>query len=298
MNFDTIYYHANCTDGVTAAALMAETTERFERAAIPCTYGKTVPEPDDYKGKTVAVVDFCFDQKTMFELARETKHLVVLDHHKGAKDLVLSLPEKFNDVTVVFGDNAKWESGAMLAWHFQNPDQEAPALIRKVAERDTWNFGEDRVYCETICAGLYHVLQTRGALEAAYYVLKPELWDHLVNKGLVVREVAKAQVERSLEHAQEGWLLNRTCVYVNEKFNVSELGEAILAAYPNSAFALVWFDDGQNHARISLRSRPGSDADCSAFAKELAANLGGTGGGHKHAAGCSVDLTNLMRVWY
>lgn len=299
MDFDTIYYHANCTDGVTAAALLAGTTQRFRAAAIPCTYGKTVPQPKDYEDKVVAVVDFCFDQTTMLALAYGAEKLVVLDHHKSAQDLVLSLPEKFEDMIAVFGDNAKCESGAMLAWQFQNPGEPAPFAVRKVAERDTWNFGEDREECERFCAGLYHTMQAQGALTAATYLLEgAAAWGYLSTKGQVVREVARSQVQRSLEHAEESRILHRNCVLLNEKFNVSELGEAALREYPNADYAFMWFDCGNGQARISLRSRPGSNADCAAFAQDLGLHFGGKGGGHKHAAGCGVDLDALMNYWY
>ena len=90
-----ILYHGKCPDGFGGAYAA---WKKFGNAAtyIPVDHGDAPPEGLD--GREVYLVDFCYETaEQMDALAESTKHLVVLDHHESAKELVVRAPEHVYD---------------------------------------------------------------------------------------------------------------------------------------------------------------------------------------------------------
>lgn len=58
-SFDTIIYHAPCSDGTTGA--WAIWRENRNAKLIPAKHGMKL-KPEDYTGKSVAIVDFSFPE--------------------------------------------------------------------------------------------------------------------------------------------------------------------------------------------------------------------------------------------
>lgn len=290
--FDQIYYHANCVDGVTGAAILAGTLATFKEAAIPCTYGET--KPSGYEGKRVAVVDFSFDADTMRDMAEKAEHLTVLDHHKSAEPTLRMLQREYPNCHVVYGENSKCESGAALAFKHMHPNDPLPYLIEAVARRDTWNFvgHADEYDVRAIAAGLAHMRETKGdkhlALTITHFLLfpddRPQVDARVSTLGNTALEVARGQIQRELEGSSVSTWMDRKCVILNAKHHVSDLGHAALEKHPDADYAVMWYENTAGHTCYSFRSRNGSNADCSLLAGELG------GGGHKHAAGAVVNV--------
>ena len=77
---DCVIYHANCTDGFGSAySAWKLLGNRAEYHA--CSHGQ---KPPDVKGKTVAILDFSFNNKTTKKMIKDAKALIVIDHHKSA----------------------------------------------------------------------------------------------------------------------------------------------------------------------------------------------------------------------
>lgn len=291
--FEQIYYHANCVDGVTGAAILAGDIGTFASVAIPCTYGKTVPE--GYEDKRVAVVDFSCDADTMRDMAEKAAHLTVLDHHKSAEPVLRMLHREYPHRHVVYGENAKCESGAMLAYQYTyGRAATVPYLVEAIARRDTWNFvgHVDEQDVRQIAAGLAHLRETSGDAElanriceyVAYPVRRFAIDSHVMAIGATVLEVAHGQIQRELEGSSVSTWMDRKCVILNAKHHVSDLGAAALEKHPDADYAVMWYENTAGHTCYSFRSRPGSNADCSLLAGELG------GGGHKNAAGAAVNV--------
>ena len=103
-----VIYHDDCTDGFGAAyAAWKQLGNRAEYHA--CKHGCT---PPNVKGKTVAILDFSFDNETTKKMIGESDDLIVIDHHKSAM-------VELHDITNTHFDMSK--SGAMLSWDFFHP---------------------------------------------------------------------------------------------------------------------------------------------------------------------------------
>src|SRR3989344_1341270 len=124
-----VIYHKRCPDGFGAAYAA---WKKFGDTAdyLPAGYGD--PLPEGLTGKEVYVLDLIYEQEgVMVALARETKRLVVLDHHESSRALVEAVPEH------IF-DNDR--SGASIAWAYFHPDAPSPKLIRYLEDGDLYRF--------------------------------------------------------------------------------------------------------------------------------------------------------------
>lgn len=82
MNKTICIYHGNCADGFTAAwAVYRALGHDIEY--YPGFYDKP---PPDVKGKHVIMVDFSYKRPVLEEMAAGCETMVVLDHHKTARD--------------------------------------------------------------------------------------------------------------------------------------------------------------------------------------------------------------------
>jgi hypothetical protein len=122
-----ILFHANCTDGFTAAWVA---WRAFNRQADihPCSYGDP---PPDVGGREVYVVDFSYPRPVLEEMAQRAAFLRVLDHHKTAEEALRGLPYCQFDMT---------RSGARLAWDYWHPGLPPPPLVAYVEDRDLWRW--------------------------------------------------------------------------------------------------------------------------------------------------------------
>lgn len=125
-----VIYHKHCPDGFGAAYAA---WKKFGDTAEyrPASYGDPVPE--DLAGKDVYIVDFTYDEHPdqMLRLAKDTKRLVVLDHHISSKALVEEIPEHVFDLE---------RSGATIAWTYFHPDLPMPTLMKYLEDGDIYRF--------------------------------------------------------------------------------------------------------------------------------------------------------------
>jgi uncharacterized protein len=133
-SFDTIIYHAPCSDGTASA--WAIWRENRKAKLIPAKHGMKL-NPVDYTGKSVAIVDFSFSRDYLLEIAEKSFRTVLLDHHKSAeRDLTnLSLP----NLEIIFD---MFRSGAQISWDYMNPSltKNRPWFVEMVADRDLWKW--------------------------------------------------------------------------------------------------------------------------------------------------------------
>ena len=124
-----ILYHGKCPDGFGGAYAA---WKKFGNAAtyIPVDHGDAPPEGLD--GREVYLVDFCYETaEQMDALAESTKHLVVLDHHESAKELVVRAPEHVYD---------KERSGATIAWSYFHSETPLPRLMTYLEDGDLYRY--------------------------------------------------------------------------------------------------------------------------------------------------------------
>jgi oligoribonuclease NrnB/cAMP/cGMP phosphodiesterase (DHH superfamily) len=203
-------------------------------------------------------------------------------------------------------DNNK--SGALLAWEYFHPEKDVPDLIKRIDDRDRWQFKFDD------SKALHAGLNAQPFTFESWKLLTPlgttawaSNYNDAVSRGRTILSVHNEQVRHSAKKATpctiipaiinsadsyKGpwlWSPSNQCyvagLAVNTPNNISDVGHELANA--SGTFGLVWYYDGATgRANCSLRSN--GDYDVSAVAKAFG------GGGHKNAAGFNIDMPTLL----
>lgn len=261
------FYHANCTDGAAAAAVIHR---KYPQAhLIPMNHGDKIET--NLKNKTVFVVDFSFPLEVFQKMKSEAKQVFWYDHHKTAIPTQEALGWGTMDLS---------ESGASLTWKMEYPQEEMPRMIAYVKDKDIWEWK------------LPHSREVTAALRDIEGILNPggQVWKNLIDQmddqkfqKLVDAGAAALQSQkmRIKEGSQKGFELDfhgyRTLA-VNWSSESSEMGEYI---YKNLGYevALIFYYTGKLW-NFSLRS---DRIDVSEIAKKYG------GGGHPGASGFRTE---------
>ena len=162
-----------------------------------------------------------------------------------------------------------------MAWEWFNEHESGPdwlerkELISYIQDRDLWKWK-------------LHLSREVSAALASYHK-NFLVWDflnieRLQLEGHAVLRTQKQQVEiLTHDNVIWQWLGFHNIPTVNTPLLASEIGEALLAEFPEAVFAATYYNHPDGRQHWSLRSR--GDFDVSEVAKEYG------GGGHKSAAG-------------
>jgi len=259
-----VMYHSNCTDGWCSAYQLKK---HFKLAnLIPVGYSDPVPEVPE--GTDILIIaDFSFKAEVLLDMKSKVKEIVVLDHHKTAKDQLEGLDFCTFDMN---------ESGASLVAKYIksiSPGYVAPWFVDYVKDRDlwTWKLPNSREVSEYIRLFDYTV----------------EAWDELSKGsaeqgGVIGASLLKAKkitIDQILKSAIRTKYDGHDIVVVNSTCFQSELGEAACES-EGVAFAAIFSVRSDNRISVSFRSK-GFDVSREAM------RYGG--GGHVMAAGCVFD---------
>lgn len=267
-----VLYHANCPDGF-GAALAAWLTLDDTAFYIPVQYGEPLPEIID--GSPVYIVDFSYDREMLLALKARCPALVVIDHHKTAKDALADLDFATFDMD---------KSGAVLTWEHFNPGVDVPLLLQYVQDRDLWRWKlqDSREVSAFLSIRPREFGVWEALLEAAEDGI-PESWVYM---GDAVLTSQKTQAASLCDHAFTVQVGGQTIPAVNSPLLQSEIGEELCKRNPDAPFAAAFFCLGLDTEVWSLRSRNGFDV--SAVAKSYG------GGGHPAAAGFKVPRGTIV----
>lgn len=293
-----IVSHRNCPDGIASALICAAALphakvsfvmygeEEYELHALPKDF---IRDGDPYgtSGEVQLWVDIVPPAKRAQAFA-ETERCIVLDHHKGAKDIVALFGERgrFADETVDIGI-----SGALLAYEhvYGRSFRDNPPGIRDFARltgiRDTWQtqspdwdracaqaeyltlMGFDALACDPRSVWNYNERFTVGAA--------------LVRK---TRDAAR-DMARSAYHAGP-------FAFANTRYS-SDFAEALRDMSDPSqvavGFSYVGQPDGTMQIVYSLRTIGDGSFDVARLSKYAG------GGGHTKAAGFSLREPNAVQ---
>lgn len=260
----TIIYHAGCVDGLVAAWAAKHSIDPAAPVeCIPAQYGS---EPPNVAGRDVIIVDFSYPRVALVRMAGEARSIVVLDHHKTAREALDGLPFCTFDME---------RSGAGLAWDILNPGQPRPWIVDYAEDRDLWRWALPD--SREVNAWLQSLPLTLGAVDDANDAGR----DAALHAG---RAVTLSQ-RRYIDLAKSGARMAMVGAFgpvpvVNAgSFCVSEVVGELAAGH---AFAAAWTECADGTVLYSLRSPP-DGADVGAIAKTFG------GGGHRNAAGFKVQ---------
>lgn len=268
-----VLYHQDA-DGFGAAYACWKHLPENEVVYIPVQYGQPVPElPPTIK--KIYIVDFSY-KREICDALTDGYDLIVIDHHKTAEEELRGAPYAIFDMNF---------SGATLTWHyFQSlaiqsgvlaisEVEPLPTLLQYVQDYDLWKFElplsrEVNLYIAT--------LPTTFTAWDTFDVRDAQVC------GIAIMAFQARQIERRLKEVQIGQLGGIDVPMVNCTDNISELGNEMCKRYPEYPFSVSYCDRKDNTRTYSLRSI--GDFDVS----EIARSYGG--GGHKNAAGFSVQM--------
>ncbi len=282
-----VVYHGDCYDGFTSAFIAHE----YFGGKVdlwPAKYGEPPPmvEAD---GRTVYILDFSYPRDSMLALGKVARCIVVLDHHKTAREALDGLEFEVECAADVYFDMDR--SGAGMTWDYFYPDEPRPWWVDRVEDRDLWRFrlGESTKLVHAYIASLPMKLDfwrqrlQLGSLKAAESAGQSILGyiDTYLDKA--IQEARLVQWDPWLAHETQSKYLHVAVLNIPYQ-NASEAADKMLAKFPSADFSCGYFQRFDGRWQYSLRSR--SDFDVSEIAKLFG------GGGHAQAAG--FDTADLL----
>lgn len=277
----TVFYHANCVDGFTAAWIARKNLGDNARY-IPMNYDEKV-NINDYKGDDIYILDFSFPRDVVVKLHDVAKSIVLLDHHKSAAEDLAGLSYCVFDIS---------RCGSRLAWSYFNLNlneyqvKALSKLVDYVGDRDLWQW--KLPYSKEFSCWLRSFEMTFGNWDIIERILETataheEEWNCIITEGAAIKRYNDTQIKALCSKATEGKLCGYKVLAVNSPLFISDIGDELLN---RSEVAVIYWINGPIMT-VGLRSR--GDVDVSRIAK-----LWG-GGGHKNSAGFTAD--SLFKIW-
>lgn len=285
-------YHHNCADGFSAAW-----TVKQYFGDVDFHHGKYTEAPPDVTGRDVIIVDFSYSYDAIIEMSWTAASILILDHHKSAAENLIALPsaglnisefkkecEFTKSVPNMLSIGVLFDmerSGAGIAWDFFFPNLPRPALINHIEDRDLWRFAlpntreiQANIFSHPYDFDVWDKLMTADCSELA------------IEGKAIERKHFKDMHELIAVTAREMVIGGLVVPVANLPYTMSSDAGSLMAV--NKPFAACYWDTPAGRT-FSLRSVEGGE-DVS-----LIAQLYG-GGGHKHAAGFSVDRETALQM--
>lgn len=266
-------YHKGCLDGFAAAWVVRRAFLGENIIFLGGVYGQSAPEIDP--NSIVCIVDFSYSRKILLEMA-ENNNVIVLDHHKSAKEQLKDLP------FIEFDMN---KSGAVMTWEYFFENKSVPPFISYIQDRDLWKFE------------LKDSKEVNAALFS--YPMEFEIWDTLAAKSIhSLRDEGKVLLrdrQRHIDSFSRGWAITSIDIggHIVPCLNCPRFlaSDVLHILAKNQPFAASYFDSADKRS-FELRS----DAENGLDVSKIAAQYGG--GGHKHAAGFIVERPPMLGEKY
>jgi hypothetical protein len=262
-----VLYHSDCPDGFTAAWAAYE---KFGAAANYCSVRFDDDERPELTGVDVYIVDFSYPRDITLAIKEEANSLVVLDHHKSARERLEGIEGCYFDMD---------RSGAGMAWDYFHPDVPRPPLISYVEDRDLWRFAlpDSKAINAAITSYEFSFLEWQRLshrLQVDFQALLAEGVTLLRSKNRYVKIMEKTYSRTASFLGYEGVrIVNAPHISISELVN--RLAE-------DAPFAVGWRQAADGKFLYSLRSIGRVDVS------EVASVLGG--GGHRDSSGFDSPL--------
>lgn len=281
-------YHANCTDGFTAAWVVWKHFHRMVDC-IPASYGST---PPDVSGRDVIIVDFSYPRDQLLEMAKSARSLLVLDHHQTAQKNLQGLPcpsqnhwrSHLAEIETTADNLPRVEfdmsrSGAQMAYDFFQPHRLHRTLVDYTADRDLWQWALP--FSKEINAKISIIDHDLSAWnELALELNDPDLFHSHCNEGVVILKHQDHLIKHILATSTTTMSIGGFVVPVAPAPYM--LASDTAGRLANTALFAATYVDTPTGRQFSLRSRKDGGADVA----EIAEIYGG--GGHRNAAGFSA----------
>ncbi|MBD8615189.1 phosphoesterase dhha1 [Pseudomonas putida] len=269
MNKTYVIYHANCLDGMTAAAVA------FMKFGNSVTYlpGKYQElDLDSFERDDLILLDFSFDEPTINKLMAKGCQIRIIDHHEEPISKIAHMPL----TELVYDVN---ESGATLAWNYFFKGHELPRMIEHARDYDLFHRkmpGTDAfiTYLEQ------HPLDIPTFVKLIKDMEDPGLYQSALDIGGPLFQYKTTLIEGILNEArpcvidgENGWIVNGPYALA------SMIGS--IQSNKTQAYTLIWSERADGKVTLSFRDIAGHTA------QRLAQLMGGNG--HPRAAGATIS---------
>lgn len=296
-----VIVHKNCMDGLGAAFAAQELLgdcdfffDSYRASTDPADYDVLKYIHDT---REVYVFDLSYPEAILQIIHTSCRHLILLDHHRSAMDVLKHLRYCYFDIT---------KSGAMLAWEYladlMGSRVVPPNIIRYVQDRDLWQHKLPQSaaiaeYCmDKIDFELSGIEQLKQFTQLAkgwdFYGYAAEGAKLLEYKEKAVQKIIRNKFSLTIPILRNGEyvpLINIPAVFGPWHLR-SEVGAALAALSDNPhQIGLVFTGFNRNNGLVfSARGLPDST-----LALDLALKF--DGGGHQTAASGHMSLASLQR---
>lgn len=272
-----LYYHNPCQDGF-ASMFVANFFLEEKCEIVPYSHGQSIL--DNYTDKIIYFLDMAPSKDVYLKLSKKNR-VIILDHHvSNLKEYEEEM--KTNKDIIIKMEN----SGVGVVWNYFSK-KEMPYFLQLIEDRDLWkfNYSETKEFCE----GLYFTTSSTDSFSESLYLFdellsNPKKLDYYVELGKLLLK----QKNNKLKYLTDKYIKK---VYKYEGHNVcmanvdaeltSDLGNS-LSSREECDFAILWRYDHE-YEKFNLSFRSSDKVDVSAICKKFG------GGGHKNAAGCSIQ---------
>lgn len=278
---DVIIYHANCSDGLSAAAVANQNLNN--PVLIPGYYG--TPR-SNFKDCNIYFVDFSYKKDDMEVLIKNNLSVHLIDHHKTAMEETEELEQTYGNFHwFVSKDNSK--SGVGLAWSLWENFKPLPPVYARIQDRDLWEWKyEDSKSVLKAIDTIYD--RTVEAYTELGLLTEQDLQSLKVDGDLLLKmeSIQEAQIIKdSLRYVNLFEFVDVPCINCHGLF-ASNIGNTLVTRNEDIPFVLLW-QATKKGVKISIRSEDHKE-DASILAQKLDPN----GGGHHNAAGVLLKYDN------
>jgi oligoribonuclease NrnB/cAMP/cGMP phosphodiesterase (DHH superfamily) len=277
LNIDTIIYHHPCPDGCTSATIANKFFKEIGKEVNFWGISHSANSPPELyeklKNKNVLICDFSFKKDIINNLLKIVKGLLIIDHHKSAKEDLENLDQKYK----IFDMN---HCGAYLVWNYFYPEKTIPLFVKYIEDNDIWL----KAMPQTLEVTAYV-----SSLELDFDIFEKFINDEtLIHKeaiplGEILLKQAQKQIDFSLKKASVKMTEFDDMIYFvgscNSTTNINEVGNNMLTKFPYINFSCTFSLNANKSYSASLRSDD-SRTDVSIVASK------NYGGGHRNASGC------------
>ncbi len=265
-----VFYHADCTDGFTAAWVA---WKKFGEKARYIAQFHEDPPPV-LKNKLIYTLDMTFPESITKKLMKDNQ-VTSIDHHISTKSVTLSTHQP---------SYALHHSGCVLAWKYFFPDKAAPKFLLNIEDVDLWNNKIPKsnllyVYLELSDFSFGRWSQVISDFEISAKRKK------ILDTGALLRKHDDEMIRYDIDKNAKIVKLQGHRVYaINTTHSASLIGAKLARMLP--PFSIIWKENKSGRVIVSLRGD--GTIDCSKIAQKYG------GGGHRDSA--AFRLNSLQDI--
>ena len=294
---DVVFYHYPCSDGITAAAVIANANTSNDIKYLQWNYSRAsnlADLIDTCRGKNVLFVDCSAKQDVIEKIAQSAETILIIDHHITAKQElsqyitdadVNTIKDRLAESKIVMVYDVNF-SGASLAYKFFHPSRTIPEYIKYIenidlGKEDLPNASEFKYWERgnkldiTIAQKNIREYDSRNSM------------DKIFKAGVEIKRYIDTVLSQLLRESRAGVFGTEPFRFVFSVYQLASDSARLMLSeeFGSPKFSIAFYFTATGLG-ASIRSVEGFD--CSVIAKHFG------GGGHAQASGFNIKWEGLQ----